>query len=37
MQKKAPRHELFPIRPVDFDTLRDRTCFAADSGKDLAV
>lgn len=28
---------LFPIRLVDFSTLRDWECFDADSGKDLAV
>lgn len=28
---------VMPIRLCDFDTLRDWTCFDADSGKDLAV
>jgi len=26
-----------PIRLTDFETLRDWTCFDADTGKDLAV
>ena len=29
--------KLFPIRLTDFETLRDWTCFDADTGKDLAV
>ncbi len=37
VEKKENRRKLFPIRLVDFDTLRDWTCFDADSGKDLAV
>jgi hypothetical protein len=31
------RWKLFPIRLVDFDTLRHWECFDADTGKDLAV
>jgi uncharacterized protein YjbI with pentapeptide repeats len=31
------RQKLFPIRLMDFDTLRDWECFDADSSKDLAV
>lgn len=31
------RRKLFPIRLVDFRTIRDWECFDADSGKDLAV
>jgi uncharacterized protein YjbI with pentapeptide repeats len=34
---KEKRRKLFPIRLVDFDTLRKWECFDADSGKDLAV
>ena len=37
VEKKEQRRKLFPIRLVDFDTLRDWTCFDADTGKDLAV
>jgi hypothetical protein len=36
-EKKEKRRKLFPIRLTDFETLRDWTCFDADSGKDLAV
>ena len=31
------RRKLFPIRLVDFETVRDWECFDADLGKDLAV
>ena len=31
------QRKLFPIRLVDFETLRDWECFDADSGKDLGV
>lgn len=31
------RRKLFPIRLVDFDTIRRWKCFDADAGKDLAV
>jgi hypothetical protein len=31
------RRKLFPIRLVDFDTLREWECFDADEGEDLAV
>ena len=34
---KEKRRKLFPIRLVDFETIRDWECFDADSGKDLAV
>jgi hypothetical protein len=37
VEKKENRRKLFPIRLVDFETLRDWTCFDADAGKDLAV
>jgi uncharacterized protein YjbI with pentapeptide repeats len=36
-EKKENRRKLFPIRLTDFDTLREWTCFDADTGKDLAV
>jgi hypothetical protein len=36
-EKKEKRRKLFPIRLCDFATLRDWTCFDADTGKDLAV
>lgn len=36
-EKKEKRRKLFPIRLTDFATLRDWTCFDADTGKDLAV
>ena len=36
-EKKEKRRKLFPIRLCDFETLRDWTCFDADTGKDLAV
>jgi hypothetical protein len=36
-EKKDKRRKLFPIRLTDFETLRDWTCFDADTGKDLAV
>jgi hypothetical protein len=34
---KENRRKLFPIRLVDFATIRDWECFDADSGKDLGV
>jgi len=34
---KEGRQKLFPIRLVDFGTIRDWECFDADSGKDLGV
>lgn len=37
VEKKENRRKLFPIRLVDFDTLRNWSCFDADTGKDLAV
>ena len=36
-EKNEKRRKLFPIRLTDFETLRDWTCFDADTGKDLAV
>ena len=36
-EKKEKRRKLFPIRLTDFETLRDWTCFDADTGTDLAV
>ena len=32
---KEELRKLFPIRLVDFETIRDWECFDADSGKDL--
>jgi hypothetical protein len=37
VEKKEKRRKLFPIRLIDYETLRAWTCFDADSGKDLAV
>jgi hypothetical protein len=37
VEKKEKRRKLFPIRLVDFETLRAWTCFDADTGKDLAI
>ncbi|HST20532.1 MAG TPA: toll/interleukin-1 receptor domain-containing protein [Blastocatellia bacterium] len=34
---KENRRKLFPIRLVDFETIKDWECFDADTGKDLAV
>jgi uncharacterized protein YjbI with pentapeptide repeats len=34
---QSGKRKLFPVRLVDYDTLRDWTCFDADTGKDLAV
>ena len=36
-ERQTGKRKLFPVRLVDFDTLRDWECFDADSGKDLAV
>jgi hypothetical protein len=36
-EKQSGKRKLFPVRLVDFETLRDWECFDADSGKDLAV
>lgn len=36
-QRQTEKRKLFPVRLVDFETLRDWECFDADSGKDLAV
>lgn len=33
---KEKRRVLFPIRLVDFETIRDWTCFDADTGRDMA-
>jgi hypothetical protein len=35
-EKQEKRRKLFPIRLCSFETLRDWTCFDADTGKDLA-
>jgi len=37
VEKKEKRRKLFPIRLTNFETLRNWTCFDADTGKDLAV
>lgn len=34
---KEKRRKLFPIRLIDYETLREWECFDADTGKDLAV
>ena len=34
---QSGQHKLFPVRLVDFATLRDGECFDADSNKDLAT
>ena len=36
-ENKEKRRKLFPIRLCDFETLRDWTCFDADTVTDLAV
>jgi uncharacterized protein YjbI with pentapeptide repeats len=36
-ERQTGKRKLFPVRLVDFETLRDWDCFDADSGKDLAV
>jgi len=36
-ERQSGKRKLFPVRLVDFETLRDWKCFDADSGKDLAV
>ena len=36
-ERQSGKRKLFPLRLVDFETLRDWECFDADSGKDLAV
>lgn len=36
-ERQTGKRKLFPVRLVDFETLRDWECFDADSGKDLAV
>lgn len=36
-EKREKRRKLFPIRLVDFETIRSWTCFDADIGKDSAV
>ena len=36
-EKNEKRRKLFPIRLCDFESLRDWTCFDADTGKDSAV
>lgn len=36
-ERQSDKRKLFPMRLVDFATLREWECFDADSGKDLAV
>lgn len=36
-ERQSGKRKLFPVRLVNFETLRDWSCFDADSGKDLAV
>ena len=36
-ERQSGKRKLFPVRLVDFETLRDWECFDADYGKDLAV
>lgn len=36
-ERQSGKRKLFPVRLVDFETLRDWECFDADGGKDLAV
>ena len=36
-ERESGKRKLFPVRLVDFETLRGWECFDADSGKDLAV
>jgi hypothetical protein len=36
-ERNEGRRKLFPVRIVDFETIRGWECFDADSGKDLGV
>jgi uncharacterized protein YjbI with pentapeptide repeats len=36
-ERKSGKRKLFPVRLVNFETLREWGCFDADSGRDLAV
>ena len=36
VEREENRRKLFPIRLVDFDTIKNWECFDVDSGKDLA-
>jgi hypothetical protein len=36
-ERQSGKRKLFPVRLVNFETLRKWECFDADSGKDLAV
>lgn len=36
VERREDRRKLFPIRLMDYERLRDWTCFDADTGKDLA-
>ncbi len=36
-ERQSGKRKHFPVRLVDFETLRDWECFDADSGKDLAL
>ena len=35
-ERQSGQRKLFPVRLVDFETLRDWECFDADTGKDSA-
>jgi hypothetical protein len=37
VEREESRRKLFPIRLVDFETIKNWECFDGDSGKDLAV
>jgi hypothetical protein len=37
VEKREGRRKLFPIRLVDFETIKRWRCFDADTGRDLAV
>ncbi len=37
VEREENRRKLFPIRLVDFETIKNWECFDADSGKDLAI
>ena len=37
IEREENRRKLFPIRLVDFETIKNWECFDADSGKDLAI
>ena len=37
LEREEERRRLFPIRLVDWGTIREWECFDADAGKDLAI